>query len=331
MLERLTDQPVAAIDCGTNAIRLLVACVDAHGVLHELRRELRIVRLGEGVDATGSFSATALERTFDACEEYAEIIAGVGARDSRFVATSASRDVANRDEFAAGVRERLDVTPEVISGGEEAELSFLGAVRGLSAIPARPVLVVDIGGGSTEFIFGVDSGRLVRPDRSISVDIGCVRMTERHLHDDPPTMGQVQRVEKDIADALDLVQSQVPISEAASMVGLAGTVTTMAAMAMGLDAYDPERLHGARLSASQVDQVSESLVGMTRAERARLPFMHPGRVDVIAGGSLILRAIMHRSGIDEVIVSECDLLDGIIYRLAAPTDSSMRKGTKEHP
>jgi len=328
MAERLPDQPVAAIDCGTNAIRLLVACVDAQGVLHELRRELRIVRLGEGVDATGSFSAVALERTFDACAEYAEIIAGFDAHRLRFVATSASRDVSNRDDFVAGVQDRLDVLPEVISGSEEAELSFLGAVRGLSDIPARPVLVVDIGGGSTEFILGVDSGRLVGPDRSISVDIGCVRMTERHLHDDPPTVEQVHRVEQDVAAALDLVQSRVSISEAASMVGLAGTVTTMAAMALGLDAYDPARIHGSTLTALQVDQVSESLVRMTRAERARLPFMHPGRVDVIAGGALILREIVHRSGVSEVIVSECDLLDGIVHQLAAPTDSSLQKGTR---
>ena len=316
MSERLVHRPVAAIDCGTNAIRLLIASVDARGVLHEIVREMRIVRLGEGVDANGTFSWAALERTFGVCGEYARVIADHGAHPVRFVATSASRDVSNRDAFVAGVLDRLGVMPEVITGQEEAELSFLGAVRGLVDAPERPVLVVDIGGGSTEFILGIDADPLAVPECSISVDLGCVRMTERHLQGDPPTMQEVQRVEKDVEAALDLVQSRVPIDQASSMIGLAGTVTTMAAMAMGLDSYDPQRLHGATMTALEVDRVTDSLVGMTRARRALLPFMHPGRVDVIAGGALILRGIMSRSGIGEVIVSECDLLDGIVYRLS---------------
>jgi exopolyphosphatase/guanosine-5'-triphosphate,3'-diphosphate pyrophosphatase len=324
MADPIAARPVAAIDCGTNAIRLLVASVDADGVLDEIVRELRIVRLGEGVDATGAFSEPALARTFAACDEYAGLIAHHRVGAIRFAATSASRDATNREAFIAGVRERLGVTPEVISGDEEAELSFLGAVRGLPAAPTSPVVVVDIGGGSTEFVHGtfvdgtfVDGAfadRTWRLDCSVSVDIGCVRMTERHLHADPPTPDQIASVQADVDAALDAVRLRVPVDDAASLVGLAGTVTTMAAMAMDLDRYDAARQHGATISVDEIEAVTEELLRMSRAERAGLPFMHPGRVDVIGGGAIILRAIMRRFAIDRVIVSECDLLDGMVYR-----------------
>jgi len=307
--------PVAAIDCGTNAIRLLIATVDADGVLHEVVRQMRIVRLGEGVDATGAFSEAALARTFGACAEYADLIATHQASRVRFAATSASRDVSNREAFIGGVQACLGIAPEVISGAQEAELSFIGAVRGLRRALPAPVLVVDIGGGSTEFVLGSRPGGRWRLDASISVNVGCVRMTERHLHGDPPTRDEIARVEADLGSALDQVEARLPIRQATGLVGLAGTVTTMAAMALDLDAYDADVLHGAVISAAQVADVTERLLAMSRAERAALPFMHPGRVDVIAGGAMVLRAIVARTGQDEVIVSECDLLDGIVYSL----------------
>lgn len=307
--------PVAAIDCGTNAIRLLIASVDGAGHLQELVREMRIVRLGEGVDATGAFSQAALARTFAACEEYADLITSHRVRATRFAATSASRDVSNREAFIAGVQARLGVAPDVISGTEEAELSFLGAVRGLRQAPPAPILVVDIGGGSTEFVLGSREDDAWRLDDSMSVDVGCVRMTERHLHGDPPTGQEIARVAADLNRALDQVQARMPIEQAAGLVGLAGTVTTVAAMAMDLGAYDADLLHGAVIAAAQVSEVTGRLLAMSRKQRAALPFMHPGRVDVIAGGAMVLEAVMRRTGHAEVIVSECDLLDGIVYRL----------------
>lgn len=308
---------VAAIDCGTNSIRLLVADIsqaDSGGdprVLHDVERQMVIVRLGEGVDRTGEFSEAALERTFAACDAYAEIIARTQASVVRFVATSASRDVGNRATFVAGVRARLGVDPEVISGQEEASLSFTGAVRGLGqAVPPR--LVVDIGGGSTEFVVGVDE-----PERAISVDIGCVRMTERHLHDDPPTAQQVAAAQADIDAAVGRALADVLPSAGFSgtLIGVAGTVTTVSAIAHGMSAYDPEALHGSVMTAGQVRQVTADLLAMPRAERAGLAVMHPGRVDVIAGGAMILRSLVDQSGAAEVLVSEHDILDGIAWSL----------------
>lgn len=304
---------VAAIDCGTNAIRLLVAEVDAAGTLHEHVRLMQIVRLGEGIDRTGEFAPEALDRTFAAVDEYADVIRGLGVTRARFVATSASRDASNRDEFVAGVRHRLGIDPEVITGTEEAALSFTGAVRGLP--PGRvsaPALVVDIGGGSTEFVLG-SSG----PEYSASVDVGCVRMTERHLHDDPPTADQIAATWVDIEAAVAAAGQRVPFAEAGCLVGLAGSVTTVAAMAMDLPEYDARVLHGAVVSADDVAGVTSRLLAMTRAERARLPFMHPGRVDIIAGGAMVLQAAMRAAGADRVVVSETDILDGIVYSLAA--------------
>ncbi|MBI1351951.1 MAG: exopolyphosphatase [Actinomycetales bacterium] len=301
----------AAIDCGTNAVRLLVADLDADGVLHERVRLMEIVRLGEGIDRTGEFSRAALDRTFAALNGYAGVMAEFGVTRARFVATSASRDARNREVFVAGVRERMGIDPEVISGTEEASLSFTGAVRGLPAGLVRsPVLVVDIGGGSTEFVLGTD-----RPEHSRSVDIGCVRMTERHLHDDPPTARQIEATWGDIEAAVSLAGQDVPFGDARCLVGLAGTVTTVAAMALDLPAYDADVLHGCVIGTDEVAEVTERLLRMTRAERAALPFMHPGRVDVIGGGAMVLLAALRASGQGAVIVSETDILDGIVYTL----------------
>ena len=294
---------LAAIDCGTNSIRLLIADVDDAGVLHEQVRLMRIVRLGEGVDRSGEFSTEALARTFAALDEYDQI---------RFVATSASRDVRNREEFVAGVRLRLGIEPDVISGDEEAELSFMGAIRGLPEdLVKLPALVVDIGGGSTEFVLGA-----AKPTNRISVDIGCVRFAERHLLSDPATPEQIEAAETDLAKALDSVRAAVPFDHAASLVGLAGSVTTVAAMAFELPEYDPALLHGSIITAAQVEEVTSRLLAMTKANRAELPFMHPGRVDVIGAGALVLRAIVRATGSTEVVVSETDILDGIVYTLA---------------
>ena len=304
--------PVAAIDCGTNAVRLLIAHVDPSGRLVEHRRLMRIVRLGEGVDRTGEFAPEALARTFAALDDYADVMRRGAVRRTRFVATSASRDVANRDAFVAGVAARIGIEPEVISGTEEAALSFSGAVRGLPAGRAEPpALVVDIGGGSTEFVLGVDE-----PEYSASVDIGCVRMTERHLADDPPTPEQVAAARADIEAAVAMAGRRVPFDRARCLVGLAGSVTTVSAMAMGLDRYDASVLHGSLISAAKVSEVTGRLVGMTRTERAALPFMHPGRVDVIAGGAMVLDAVVAAGGFSQVVVSETDILDGIVYSLS---------------
>ncbi len=309
------SKAVAAIDCGTNSIRLLIAEVPDQGPLVQIVREMRIVRLGEGVDRTGEFSSEALARTFAACDEYRQLIEQHGVRAVRFVATSASRDVSNRAAFIAGVRERLGVEPEIISGTEEAELSFLGAVRGLPAMES-PVLVVDIGGGSTEFVLG-EFHPDVEIQAAVSVNIGCVRMFERHLHTDPATAEQIAAAQVDVTAAFDEAEQTVALGKARSVVGVAGTVTTVSAMAMGLSEYDPMVIHGSVLQGEQIQAVTEQLLSMRSSERARLPFMHPGRVDVIGAGSLILRELARRISPMPVIVSEYDILDGIVYRLAS--------------
>ena len=302
----------AAIDCGTNSIRLLVADIDTErGVARDVAREMVIVRLGEGVDATGAFAPAALERTFAACRAYAEVLRGAGDPPLRFVATSASRDVSNRAEFVAGVRAILGVEPEVISGQEEGSLSFAGATLGIPQAAQAPYLVVDIGGGSTEFVLGTR-----RPSYRTSVDIGCVRMTERHLAADPPTPAQVAAVTADIDAAIDRAVAEVPFGEARTLVGLAGSVTTVAALALGLPEYDAGRIHHSRIPAEDVRRVSDALLAMTRAERAALPVMHPGRVDVIGAGALVLRRIMDATGVADVLVSEHDILDGVAWSIA---------------
>ncbi|MFX4294491.1 exopolyphosphatase [Streptomyces bohaiensis] len=315
---------VAAVDCGTNSIRLLVADVAADGSrLADLDRRMEIVRLGQGVDRTGRLAPEALERTFAACRQYAEAVTALGVDPAavRFVATSASRDAENRDEFTAGVRELLGVTPEVITGDEEARLSFTGATRGLPADGrGGDSLVVDIGGGSTECVLGADTVRAAR-----SVDIGCVRLTERHLTDPdagggvpagPPAPERVAALRADIEAALDLVEETVELRSARRLVGLAGSVTTVAALALGLEAYDSAAIHRSRVSLEQVREISEMLLTTTHAERAAHPVIHPGRVDVLPAGALVLLAVMERAGVAEVLVSEHDILDGIAYSAA---------------
>ncbi|MFB7497883.1 exopolyphosphatase [Streptomyces sp. NPDC056161] len=310
---------VAAVDCGTNSIRLLVADADpATGELVDLDRRMTIVRLGQGVDRTGRLAPEALGRTFAACREYAAVIKEHGAERLRFVATSASRDAENRDEFVRGVLDILGVEPEVISGDQEAALSFTGATAELQGRDdlARPYLVVDIGGGSTEFVVGDDRVRAAR-----SVDVGCVRMTERHLVSegavsDPPSKRQIAAMRADIEAALDLAEETVPLREARTLVGLAGSVTTVSAIAQELPAYDSARIHHSRVSRDRVREITEWLLRSTHAERAAIPSMHPGRVDVIGAGSLVLLAIMERTGAHEVVVSEHDILDGIGWSLA---------------
>ena len=298
----------AAIDCGTNAIRLLIAAVDSNKVSDRLR-EMRTVRLGEGVDATGEFSNMALERTFAACREYAELLMQYEIKELRFVATSASRDVSNRDVFITGVKEILGVEPEVISGDQEAELSYRGALSGLDV--KGLVLVADIGGGSTEFVTTLADRSLV----SESVNIGCVRMTERYLQSDPPTQQEVEAATREIRNQIELIARTVPIRTETTFIGLAGSVTTVAAMALGLHEYDADLIHGSALSMEEVDAVTNELLHMTRAQRAELGFMHPGRVDVIGGGALVLRESMRLLGFTQVVVSEKDLLDGVVIAL----------------
>lgn len=310
---------VAAIDCGTNSIRLLVADADpATGEFTELDRRMEIVRLGQGVDRTGRLAPEALERTFAACRQYAAVIKEHGAESVRFVATSASRDAENRDDFVRGVLDILGVEPEVISGDQEAEFSFDGATKELAGRDdlAKPYLVVDIGGGSTEFVVGDDRVRAAR-----SVDIGCVRMTERHLSRDgavvdPPTPEAADAIRADVAAALDLAGRSVPLTGAGTLVGLAGTVTTVAAIALGLEEYDSAAIHHSRVSLEQVREITGRLLSSTHAERAAIGAMHPGRVDVIASGALILLAVMERTGAHEVVVSEHDILDGIGWSVA---------------
>lgn len=294
---------VAAIDCGTNSIRLLVA--DLVGAdKKDVHREMRVVRLGQGVDETGALHPEALERTRAALVDYADICADLGVELTRMVATSATRDASNRSAFVALVEEALGVTPEVIDGAEEAALSFEGATRGLT--DGGPFLVIDIGGGSTEIVLGTTSVEAAK-----SVDVGCVRLTERHLRDDPPTVAQIEAARADIDAALTSVLDVVPAARASTAIGLAGSVTTVAALALGLAAYDPFAIHLSRISAAQIDEVTERLLTMTRAARAALPVMHPGRVDVIGGGALVLQSVVHRLGLAEVLVSESDILDGI--------------------
>jgi exopolyphosphatase / guanosine-5'-triphosphate,3'-diphosphate pyrophosphatase len=306
---------VAAIDCGTNSIRLLIADTDAErSRLDDVAREMRIVRLGAGVDRTGRLSAAALDRTIAALRDYAALIRASRAQAVRMVATSASRDAENGQEFTSRVKEVLGIAPEVITGQEEALLSFAGATRELAASvtqSAPPYLVADIGGGSTEFVLG-DAASVIA---ARSVDIGCVRMTERHLHGDPPTASQVAAATTDIDAALDLVASSVPVREAATLVGLAGSVTTVAGIALGLARYDPAQIHHSRVSAGQVQRIAAGLARQSRDERAAIGVMHPGRVDVIAAGALILAEIMARFGFGEVLVSEHDILDGIAWSL----------------
>ena len=309
---------VAGIDCGTNSIRLLVADVEG-GHLTDVVRTMEVVRLGQGVDATGRLAPEALARTLAAAARYAATCEQLGVEAVRFVATSATRDAENRADFVAGIRAALGVTPEVIGGEEEALLSFRGAVGAVAHLPG-PYLVVDLGGGSTELVLGTEG-----PVAAHSMDVGCVRMTERHLRADPPTGEQLATARADVTAALDAAAAVVPLGEAATLVGLAGTVTTVTAHALGLDRYDPVRIHGAQLPTDRVLAACAALTSLPRAELAALPFMHPGRVDVIAGGALVWATVVervraevaHRGGrLDHVVTSEHDILDGIALSAA---------------
>lgn len=303
---------VAAVDCGTNSIRLLIADI-TDGKVDDIVREMRIVRLGQGVDRTGRFDDDALTRTFAALDDYAATIRDNGAERVRMVATSATRDAANRDAFVAGVRSRLGVGPDVVTGDEEAQLSFAGATSELAGAdwPA-PYLVCDIGGGSTEFVVGDKVGVAA----ALSVDIGCVRMTERHLHDDPPTAEQIAAATADVDAAIRRALDAVEGARARTLVGLAGSVTTVVALALDLEEYDAARIHHSRISAAEVHDVTSRLLAMSRAERAALSVMHPGRVDVIGAGALVLDRILTVTGFDSVVASEHDILDGIALSIS---------------
>jgi exopolyphosphatase/guanosine-5'-triphosphate,3'-diphosphate pyrophosphatase len=299
---------VAAIDCGTNSIRLLIADI-SNGIFKEVVRSMEVVRLGQGVDKSKSFHPDAIKRTLDAVEMFSEVIASKGVERIRFCATSATRDATNRSLFTDGVRGILGVEVEVIPGEEEAMLSFNGATKELMQSDA-PYLVVDIGGGSTEFVFGSN-----KVENAKSVDIGCVRMSERHFTSQPTTMDQVARAIIDIDSAIAKAASVVPISNAKTLVAVAGTATTVAAAALELKDYDRHLIHLARISADKVHKVSAMFQSMNKDEIANLGYMHPGRVDVITAGSLVLSRVMAATGASEFVASESDILDGMAWSL----------------
>ena len=298
---------VAAIDCGTNSIRLLIADVEG-GAFREVTRQMIIVRLGQGVDQTGEFHPDAIQRTLDAVDIYAKEIARRGVEKMRFCATSATRDARNRNLFIDGVRDRLGVEVEVIPGEEEAALSFIGATRDFPSNEA-PFLVVDIGGGSTEFVIG-SSG----VEQAKSVNIGCVRMTERHFERGYSPENR-DRAIADIDAAIAEAAEIVPIKSATTLIAVAGTATTVAAAALDLAEYDRYSIHLARIPAQRVHDIADMFFAMSREERAALGYMHEGRVDVIAAGALVLSRIMHATGASEFVASETDILDGIAWSL----------------
>lgn len=306
---------IAGIDCGTNSIRLLIA-EPVDGRLRDIHREMRIVRLGEGVDATGRFAPQALERTRVALVDYTELLVTHGVSRVRMVATSATRDAANRDEFFAMTAQVLgEAVPgavaEVITGREEAELSFRGAVGELDGAEG-PFVVVDLGGGSTEVVLG---DPVAGVSASYSADIGCVRLTERCLHSDPPTADEVAAARGVARQLLGEALRAVPVRQARSWVGVAGTMTTLSALAHRLTEYDPQLIHLSRVTLDDLLAICDELIGMPRQQRVALGPMHPGRVDVIGGGAIVVQELAHaladHADIHELIVSEHDILDGI--------------------
>ena len=299
---------VAAIDCGTNSIRLLIADIDGTN-FREVTRLMEVVRLGQGVDKTGQFHPDAIARTLAAVDIYAAEIATRGVEKIRFCATSATRDATNRDLFIEGVFERLGIRPDVISCDEEARLSFMGATKDLPAADG-PFLVVDIGGGSTEFVFGTETVEAAK-----SVNIGCVRMSERHFTGDLPDPGQVAAATEDIDEAIAQAAKLVSITKAKTLIAVAGTATTVTAAALDLPEYDRYAIHLSHIPAEKVHQVSQMLIKMTRTQRESLGYMHPGRVDVISAGSLVLSRIMRATGANEFVASESDILDGMAWSL----------------
>jgi exopolyphosphatase/guanosine-5'-triphosphate,3'-diphosphate pyrophosphatase len=304
---------VAAVDIGTNSTRLLVADVSGQGadaVLEPVQREMRITRLGQGVDAQRTLRADAIERTVTVLREYGEIIERLGAERVRATATSASRDASNRDEFFDPATEALRGTrPELLSGEDEAALSFLGATAGLQE--PTPYLVIDVGGGSTEFVLGTD-----KPEGLISVDVGCVRLTEQYLHGDPPAPEELSNAVSAVHDHLADVEREIPgVAGAATVVGLAGTVTTLAAVELGLVDYDPKFTHHFRLTRAAAEDVFRTLATEPIAQRRHNPGLDPGRVDVIVGGAIVVVAILRHFDFGELLVSETDILDGLARSL----------------
>lgn len=300
---------VAAIDCGTNSIRLLIADIHENS-FKEVVRRMEVVRLGQGVDKNNAFDPAAIERTLKVTQEYADLIAAKGVEKIRFCATSATRDASNRNLFIDGVRNILGIEPEVIPGTEEAALSFMGATKELHESDG-PFLVVDIGGGSTEFVLGTTAVESAK-----SVNIGCVRMSERHLNQQPPSVAALAAATSDIDAAISSAADTVAITTAKSLVCVAGTATTVAAAALELSEYDRYSIHLARIPAQKVHDVAAMFASMTREEIAALGYMHPGRVDVITAGSLVLSRVLHATGAKEFIASESDILDGIAWGLA---------------
>ncbi|BDR52869.1 exopolyphosphatase [Bombiscardovia nodaiensis] len=319
---------VAGVDCGTNSIRLMVAQVDEQG-LHPLRpRLMRVVRLGEGVDRNHRFSQGALERTFAAAREFAQVLGEYQVDALRFVATSASRDASNRAEFEAGIHEILGVEPQVIAGTQEAQLSFLGAVSVLEQeqgqdVPAAPYLVVDLGGGSTELVAGADglSGPVDQVQAAYSMNIGSVRMTERHLRSDPPTAHEIEQAQADIDEHITQAFQAVPVDQVRTLIGVSGTVTTMSAIALGLDHYERQAVDGARIALEDAQAANRRVLQMSRQERAGLGAIHPGRIDVIGGGALVWSRLLERlraaapSLQGGYVASEHGLLDGLVLSL----------------
>ncbi|MFC5140787.1 exopolyphosphatase [Actinomycetospora rhizophila] len=319
---------VAAVDCGTNSIRLLVADVtvreDGSAWLRDVHREMRVNRLGQGVDATGRLAPESLARTREALGAYAEMLrrhgVAVGPDTVRVCATSATRDAENRDEFFGAVREVIGVDADVITGDEEARLSFAGAVADLDP-DEGPFVVADVGGGSTELVTGTWDAVHAEVTAARSVDVGCVRLTEKFLHDDPPTAEQIAEAEEFTRATLAPAFTEVAVADVQTWVAVAGTATTLGAVAMDLRTYDPERIHLSRLGLDDVRATARRLEAMPRDERAALGPMHPGRVDVIGGGSLVMRVLAEelaeRTDVTELVVSEHDILDGIARALAA--------------
>lgn len=300
---------VAAIDCGTNSIRLLISDIDTStNTATDVVREMRIVRLGEGVDKTNAFSPRALERTFKAVEEYDKLLLKHNVEHVRFVATSATRDAQNKAMFIKGVIDRLRIVPEVIAGVEEAALSFDGATRSLRQKHSAPFLVIDLGGGSTELVIGDKE-----PTGAYSMDVGCVRMTERHTPGGNPTKAQEEAIRTDVRNALKVAATKVDWKTAQTVVGVAGTITTVAAHVLNLKTYDPDVLHGASITAKQVSQTAQDFITLTPAQRGALPYMHEGRIEVITAGSIVLDEVMKGIGAQTLIASERDILDGVTW------------------
>lgn len=312
---------VAGIDCGTNSLRLLIADVEG-GQVRDVVRTMKVARLGEGVDRTGEFSKDALQRAFAITEEYAAACEKHGVSELRFVATSASRDVSNREEFTSGITSRIGQPPQVISGLAEAQLSFLGALSAVEVDSDELVAVVDLGGGSTELVVGSRNRGAIGEH---SMNVGCVRMHERHLHDDPPTADQVDAARSDVQAALDTALTEVPLGRASRLIGLAGTVTTITARALGLPAYDPAAIDSTFLTVGQIDDACEFFLRAGRAERAAEGYLHPGRVDVIAAGALVWQEVVHRAAaeipaLEGATTSEHDILDGLALWAAGELD-----------